>query len=1035
MCRRRWCSSVAGFVVVVLAGILIWPSSSSSAQDTWTWQNPLPQGNLLSAIWGSSGTDIYAVGAVGTIIHYDGATWTAQASGIHESLVGVWGSSANDVYAVGGGFYRPVILHYDGTEWQNQYVNGDELRGVWGSSANNIFVVGRQGTILHYDGTSWSAMPGAGWTDLNAVWGSSANDVYAVGRSGTILHYDGATWTATTQGTQDWLYVWGTGPSNVYFVNYNRTVIHYDGATWSASPEFWGYPKGLWGTSSNDIFAVGVAVGDVTGAIWHTDGAAWTAVPGSFPDTLIGVWGSSATNVYAVGSSGAILHYDGSSWTPMHRAVPSGELHASWASAANNIFAVGEGGSILHFDGTAWGAVNSPTTAALEAIWGSSSNDIFAVGAGVILHFDGANWSVMESNPPYSHNHGVWGTGAGDVFVVGSEGAILHYNGVSWRAMNSDTKGELNAVWGSSSTDVFAVGGFGTIVHYDGTSWSSVPSGTRYNLSDVWGTGSSHVLAVGDNGTILHFDGANWRALSGPSPSEWYWDIWGTGVDDVYLIGDRSTIYHFDGTAWNAMETHVSGFLHDVWGDCARGVYAVGAAILRHPGCWLNLTVPAGNTGIVKSTPPGINCGPWLATVCSAAFEYGTPVTLSVSPHPSASFLGWSGACSGAGSCTVTMDSNKAVAASFALPLNVIKAGDGNGAVTSSPPIIDCGPSCQAVVLGGTAVTLTATAGAFSTFDGWTFPTDSEGFPTGYCAINLPCVLTMNAAKEVTATFTLHVPPGTFPLVVTKAGNGSGTVTSSPAGIDCGPTCSAVFPGGETVLLTAAPGPFMVFAGWSGSCSGTGSCSVTMDAAEQVTATFVQQTFLLTVGKAGSGSGTVTSSPAGIDCGLTCSASFAASEVVTLTAVPDVGMVFTGWSGACSGTGACSFTMAAAKSVTAVFTIFGAVTPQAGTLYYGDQLAVLQAPSAAATMTATRLVAFKGPALAEIYLVGVQGSEPYIDETATGRLINRLLLTGCSGGPCSAVNCTYYGPDGVFTVAVTGPIATDFLYIPFTQRH
>ena len=79
---------------------------------------------------------------------------------------------------------------------------------------------------------------------------------------------------------------------------------------------------------------------------------------------------------------------------------------------------------------------------------------------------------------------------------------------------------------------------------------------------------------------------------------------------------------------------------------------------------------------------------------------------------------------------------------------------------------------------------------------------------------------------------------GTSDLVVTVGGSGTGAVTSSPAGIDCGTTCSAAFDDGTPVDLTASPGPGSTFAGWSGDCTGTGSCSLTMDADHAVTATF-----------------------------------------------------------------------------------------------------------------------------------------------------------------------------------------------------
>ena len=167
------------------------------------------------------------------------------------------------------------------------------------------------------------------------------------------------------------------------------------------------------------------------------------------------------------------------------------------------------------------------------------------------------------------------------------------------------------------------------------------------------------------------------------------------------------------------------------------------------------------------------------------------------------------------------------------------------------------------------------------------------------------------------------VPTGgtTFALTATRAGTGSGTVTSSPAGISCGSTCSASFASGSSVTLTAAAASGSRFAGWSGACTGTGTCTVSLSAAQSVTATFntagTNQT--LTVTRAGTGTGTVTSSPAGISCGSTCSASFATGTSVTLTAAAASGSTFAGWSGACTGTGTCTVSLSAAQSVTATF--------------------------------------------------------------------------------------------------------------------
>jgi hypothetical protein len=77
-----------------------------------------------------------------------------------------------------------------------------------------------------------------------------------------------------------------------------------------------------------------------------------------------------------------------------------------------------------------------------------------------------------------------------------------------------------------------------------------------------------------------------------------------------------------------------------------------------------------------------------------------------------------------------------------------------------------------------------------------------------------------------------------YTLSVTKAGTGAGIVTSQPAGINCGSTCSASYGGNASLTLTATPASGSTFAGWSGACNGTGSCALTMNQARLVTATF-----------------------------------------------------------------------------------------------------------------------------------------------------------------------------------------------------
>jgi hypothetical protein len=288
-------------------------------------------------------------------------------------------------------------------------------------------------------------------------------------------------------------------------------------------------------------------------------------------------------------------------------------------------------------------------------------------------------------------------------------------------------------------------------------------------------------------------------------------------------------------------------------------------------------------------------------------------VTLTAAPAVGSTFAGWSGGgCTGTGTCVVTVDAAKTVNAAFNLPtfvLTVTKSGAGTGTVTSAPAGIACGATCSSSYATGTSVTLTAAPAVGSTFAGWS---------GGGCTGTGTCVVTVDAAKTVNAAFNQQ----TFVLTVTKSGAGTGTVTSAPAGIACGATCSSSYVTGTSVTLTAAPAVGSTFAGWSGGgCTGTGTCVVTVDAAKTVNATFNLQTFVLTVTKSGTSTGTVTSGPAGINCGATCSFNYTFGTAVTLTPAPTAGSVFKAWSGACTGTGACVVTVDAAKTVNAVFNL------------------------------------------------------------------------------------------------------------------
>jgi uncharacterized repeat protein (TIGR02543 family) len=298
-------------------------------------------------------------------------------------------------------------------------------------------------------------------------------------------------------------------------------------------------------------------------------------------------------------------------------------------------------------------------------------------------------------------------------------------------------------------------------------------------------------------------------------------------------------------------------------------------------------------------------------------------LTLTASPASGSSFAGWSGSCSGTSlQCTPSGSSREVIATfipSNSYTLTVRTTGTGNGTVTSTPLGINCGNDCMESYATGGTVRLTASAANGSRFTGW----------GGACSgtTSTSCTVTMNAAQNVTATFS---PIPTYALTVNKAGTGSGTVSSDLEGISrkrisCGNSCTESYFSGTDVRLTATANNGFTFAGWSGACSGTStSCTVKMDTAKTATATFVPN-YILTISTISNPTtlpiqGWVTSSPTGINCGSDCTEGYASSTNVTLTAGMRDGANFAGWSGACSGTStSCTVKMDTAKTATATF--------------------------------------------------------------------------------------------------------------------
>jgi ELWxxDGT repeat protein len=343
------------------------------------------------------------------------------------------------------------------------------------------------------------------------------------------------------------------------------------------------------------------------------------------------------------------------------------------------------------------------------------------------------------------------------------------------------------------------------------------------------------------------------------------------------------------------------------WNSCAVSAISMVAGILlalggcssggsetppAAPPASVTLTIAkAGNgTGTITSNPAVINCG----ATCTLTASSGTVLTLIATPAQNNTLSDWGGACAiASATCAITMTADQTVTTTFststATPtLTITPAGTGNGSVRCNGVV--CNPNYP----WGSIVTLSSVPQAGSSFAGWS----GNG-----CTGIADCIVHLWDDQAITPTF--NIIPGTARLSITKTGTSTGSVSSSPSGIDCGTICSANFPGGATVTLYASVPPITMattqattFSGWSGGgCSGTGICDVTLNTDTVIGAAFNLSDLTLTVTTIGTGNGTVTCN------GEACKQSYPAGTTVTLVAVPATTSIFSGWDGACAGAG------------------------------------------------------------------------------------------------------------------------------------
>jgi len=354
---------------------------------------------------------------------------------------------------------------------------------------------------------------------------------------------------------------------------------------------------------------------------------------------------------------------------------------------------------------------------------------------------------------------------------------------------------------------------------------------------------------------------------------------------------------------------------------------------------WTSGTLPP-VTYTLTVTPPtngtiaggAINCG----STCSQTSNAGTQVTLSANPNSGYVFSGWTGACSGTGTCVVTLNSNQTVGANFSPTTPV--------SITTSSPLPDAiqgQPYFQIVgASGGSGSYTWSVASGFADAACHNLTATSSGTVKNAIGQYPDTPGTCNWVYQVTdgytsasKSFSLTVDPATLNVSVSINGAGSGSVGSG---------CAGTVSYGAQVSCVATPSTGSGISEVYNTCQGSGplyddsyfsppqqtpytiTTSVIRNCTIQVT--FVVASYVLTAAKAGTGTGTIYGSGGSnvYNCGTGCAETDgeeAPGNTVVFTAIPDSGSVFSGWSGGgCSGNGTCTVTVNSNTTITATFT-------------------------------------------------------------------------------------------------------------------
>jgi hypothetical protein len=389
------------------AGFTSWWSVSPQPSG----QPVLTGGRALRAIYEAEGftlgATLHGTAPAAAISAWNGTSWTPVASA-NQPLLAIGGNgSARDIWAVGA---NGESVSFDGRVWASHSAGSRVyLTDVFVAGEDDVFAAGENGTILRSINGRFVPMATGTTQWLSSLSGTSPRDVWAAGLGGTLLHFDGSSWAPVDASTSQNLFaLCAVAPSNVWMALYpspssGYKISRWDGTRLNTVLDNADEITGCWASSADDVWFA-----SLSGGVHHWNGTHLTFMALDLPRLAWAISGSGPSDVWVTDDGGGVEHWDGKQWTLVRRGT--GQQIGYGARIAvrspTDVFVLRFPSgvpAIEHYDGTSWSLLEMPA------------------GLGQVL------WDT--SLPSYLYPMSTLRTGpGGSLWLAGYGGAILRWN-------------------------------------------------------------------------------------------------------------------------------------------------------------------------------------------------------------------------------------------------------------------------------------------------------------------------------------------------------------------------------------------------------------------------------------------------------------------------------------------------------------------------------------------------------------------------------------------------------------------------------